>query len=103
MLQELTAPNVTHWAERVDLAAVFRWTARLDLHEAVANHFSLVVSPDGTKFLLNPNQRHFARVRASEMLLPDANDPTTMNMSGAPDPTAWGLHASIHRTVRHAR
>jgi len=32
-------PNIEHWQERVDLAAAFRWTARLNMHEAVANHF----------------------------------------------------------------
>ena len=37
--------NLTHWAERVDMAAAFRWTVRLNLHEAVANHFSLAVNP----------------------------------------------------------
>jgi len=26
--------------EREDLAAAFRWTVRLNMHEAVANHFS---------------------------------------------------------------
>ena len=26
-----------------DLAATFRWTARLNMHEAVANHFSACV------------------------------------------------------------
>ena len=40
--------NMSHWQERVDLAASFRWTARLNLHEAVANHFSLSVNGDGT-------------------------------------------------------
>ncbi len=29
--------NMDHWQERVDLAAAFRWTARLDMHEGVAN------------------------------------------------------------------
>ena len=24
-----------------DLAAVFRWTAKLDMHEGIANHFSV--------------------------------------------------------------
>ena len=33
--------NIDHWADRVDLAAAFRWTARLNMHEAVANHFFL--------------------------------------------------------------
>ncbi len=96
-------PNMDYWAERVDLAAAFRWTARLNLHEAVANHFSLSVNDDGTKFLMNPNQVHFSRVRASDLLLLDANDPDVLNKPGAPDPTAWGLHGSIHRACPHAR
>lgn len=95
--------NISHWAERVDLAAAFRWTARLNMHEAVANHFSLVVGEEGTQFLMNPNQRHFARIKASDLLLLDANAPTTMDQPDAPDPTAWGLHGSIHRLVPHAR
>ena len=39
--------NVAFWQERLDLAAAFRWAARLDLHEAVSNHFSLVVEEEG--------------------------------------------------------
>jgi len=95
--------NMTHWAERVDLAAAFRWTVRLNMHEAVANHFSLAVNDDGTQFLMNPNQMHFARVKASDMLLIDANDPETLKGPNAPDPTAWGLHGGLHRLVPHAR
>ncbi|MDE2792678.1 MAG: class II aldolase and adducin N-terminal domain-containing protein [Paracoccaceae bacterium] len=95
--------NLTHWAQRTDLAAAFRWTARLNMHEAVANHFSVSVSDDGKRFLMNPNQRHFDRIKASDLLLLDADDPATMNQPGAPDPTAWGLHGSIHRLVPHAR
>ena len=38
---------------RVDLAASFRWFARLGMHEAVANHLSVAVSKDGSKFLMN--------------------------------------------------
>ncbi|UWQ84863.1 class II aldolase and adducin N-terminal domain-containing protein [Leisingera caerulea] len=97
------SPNLTHWQERVDMAAAFRWTARLNMHEAVANHFSLAVNEDGTRFLMNPNQVHFARVKASGLLLLDANDPKTMQRPDAPDPTAWGLHGSIHRLCPHAR
>ena len=96
-------PNMDHWQERVDLAAAFRWTARLDLHEAVANHFSLSVNGDGTQFLMNPNQVHFSRIRASDLLLIDANDPATMEGPNAPDPTAWGLHGGLHRHCPHAR
>ena len=96
-------PNIGHWQARVDLAAAFRWTARLNMHEGVANHFSLSVNEDGTKFLMNANQVHFARIRASELLLLDARDPETLSYAGAPDPTAWGLHASVHRCCPHAR
>jgi ribulose-5-phosphate 4-epimerase/fuculose-1-phosphate aldolase len=95
--------NMTHWAERVDMAAAFRWSVKLNLHEAVANHFSLAVNADGTKFLINPNGRHFGRITASSLVEIDANDPNTMNRPDAPDPTAWGLHGSIHRALPHAR
>ena len=96
-------PNIGHWNQRVDLAAAFRWTARLNMHEGVSNHFSLSVNEEGTKFLMNANQVHFARIRASELLLLDARDPETLSYAGAPDPTAWGLHASVHRRCPHAR
>lgn len=95
--QPAHTPNISHWQERVELTAAFRWTERLDMHEAVANHFSLAVNEDGTQFLMNPNQVHFSRVKASDLLLLDANDPETLNLPGAPDPTAWGLHGAIHR------
>ena len=95
--------HLDHWQDRADLAASFRWTARLNMHEAVANHFSLAVNEDGNRFLINPNQRHFSRIKASDLLLLDANDPSTLDRPNAPDPTAWGLHGSIHRSVPHAR
>jgi len=97
------SPNIDFWQERVDLAAAFRWTARLGMNEAVANHFSLAVNDDGTRFLMNPNQRHFARIKASELLLLDANAPMDQGHPDPPDPTAWGLHGSIHRRCPHAR
>lgn len=96
-------PNLTHWQERCDMAAAFRWTAKLNMHEAVANHFSLAVNADGSRFLINPNGRHFARITASALIEIDANDPATMARPDAPDPTAWGLHGSIHRALPHAR
>jgi len=96
-------PNMDHWQERVDLAAAFRWTERLNLHEAVSNHFSLAVNEDGTQFLMNPNQMHFARIKASDLLFLDANDPETLNGPNAPDATAWGLHGALHRRCPHAR
>jgi ribulose-5-phosphate 4-epimerase/fuculose-1-phosphate aldolase len=95
--------NLPFYEERVDLACAFRWTARLNMHEAVANHFSLAVNDDGSQFLMNPNQVHFSRIKASDLLLIDANDLETMNRPDAPDPTAWGLHGAVHRNCAHAR
>lgn len=93
---------MNHQDARQDLAATFRWTARENMHEGVANHFSLAVDPEGREFLINP-KRHFSRIRASDLWLIDADDPATAKGPDAPDPTAWGLHASLHRHVPHAR
>ena len=95
--------NINYWNERVDLAAIFRLTARFNMHEAVANHFSLAINRPGTKFLMNPDQMHFSRIKASDLLVIDALDDKTMSQPNAPDATAWGLHGSIHRHCRHAR
>ncbi len=90
-------PNIEHWHERVDLAAAFRWTARLDLHEGVSNHFSVAV--DDRHFLINPKNRHFSRIKASELVLCDAYDARTADRPDAPERTAWALHGAIHRNV----
>jgi len=102
-MSEAARANITHMEKRTDLAAAFRWTAHEGMHEGVANHFSLAVSDDGTRFLINPFGRHFARMRASDLLLLDADDTTTLERPDAPDPTAWGLHGAIHRACPHAR
>jgi ribulose-5-phosphate 4-epimerase/fuculose-1-phosphate aldolase len=88
---------------RIDLAAAFRLAADLNWHEAVANHFSLAVSADGKRFLMNPRWRHFARVKASELLLLDVDDPETMSRPDAPDASAWCIHGHIHGALPHAR
>ena len=98
-----TADTDPFFEHRVDLAAVFRMTARLDMHESVANHFSYSVSEDGSQFLVNPMGRHFSNIRASELLLLDANDNSTMDKPDAPDPTAWAIHGAMHRNVPQAR
>ncbi|MEM8788190.1 MAG: class II aldolase/adducin family protein [Pseudomonadota bacterium] len=94
---------MNHQAAREDLAAAFRLAVRFNWHEAVANHFSLAVNDDGSRFLMNPDSMHFARIRASDLLEIDANDPATMDRADAPDATAWGLHGALHRNVPWAR
>lgn len=91
------------WHLRVQLAATFRMVAQLDWHEGVANHFSVAVSEDGQRFLLNPKWRHFASIRASDLLLLDARDDSVMRGAEAPDPTAWSIHGTLHARLPHLR
>ena len=95
--------NIEFYEERKDMAAAFRWAERLNLHEAVANHFSLAVNENGTKFLMNPNRWHFSRIKASDLLLLDANDKAVLESENPPDATAWGLHGAIHKNCPHAK
>ncbi|HQX58754.1 MAG TPA: aldolase [Burkholderiaceae bacterium] len=88
---------------RIDLAAAFRWAARLGLHESIANHFSAAVSDDGKRFLLNPVGVHFSRIRASDLLLLDAGQSQEASGANAADPTAWYLHAELHQRLPQAR
>ena len=100
--------------ERVNLAAAFRWAARLNMHEAVANHFSLAVSDDGSKFLLNPIGMHFSQICASDLLVIDSKNAETMSQPNAPDAHSlgypWGdaqkqssctLHTSCSSKICH--
>ncbi|MDK4201496.1 class II aldolase and adducin N-terminal domain-containing protein [Pseudomonas sp. HR1] len=87
---------------RIDLAATFRVIAHLGMHEAVANHFSAAVSADGKRFLINPKWKHFSRIRASDLLLLDAEDPQGAERPDV-DRTAWSIHGQIHRLLPEAR
>jgi ribulose-5-phosphate 4-epimerase/fuculose-1-phosphate aldolase len=91
------------WQLGIDLAAAFRLAVAFNWHEAVANHFSLAVSPDGKRFLMNRRWQHFSRIRASDLLLLDAEDDATMDAADAPDPSAWCIHGRIHRALPQAR
>jgi ribulose-5-phosphate 4-epimerase/fuculose-1-phosphate aldolase len=93
---------MTHHTEtqlRTDLAAAFRWAARLNLHESIANHFSLATSTDGKQFLLNPVGAHFSSIKASDLLLLDAN----ADSAPGAGPTAWTLHGQLHQALPQAR
>jgi ribulose-5-phosphate 4-epimerase/fuculose-1-phosphate aldolase len=88
---------------RTDLAAAFRLAVHYDWHEAVANHFSLAVSDDGKQFLMNPRWKHFSKIKASDLLLLNVEDKSTMSRPDAPDLTAWSLHGRLHAALPHAR
>lgn len=96
-------PQSAHQEARRELTAALRWAARLGFNEGIANHFSLAVSDDGGRFLVNPYGRHWARLRASDLLLVDADEPGDLVASYRVDPTAFNIHGRIHRALPRAR
>lgn len=84
---------------RIDLAAALRMAARANMHEAVANHFSVALGADGGRFLINPKWMHWSRVRASDLVLVDmaAGEPANV------DRTAMAIHGQVHRLCPAAR
>jgi ribulose-5-phosphate 4-epimerase/fuculose-1-phosphate aldolase len=81
-------------AARIDLAAAFRLAVRLDLHEGVCNHFSVML-PDGKTFLLNRYGLHWSEVTASNLLALDA-DGNVLAGEGEFEKTAFYIHSRIH-------
>ena len=82
-------------ALRVELAAALRWAARLDLHEGICNHFSVAVSPAGDRFLVNPLGLHWSEIRASDLVLADAEG-RVLEGSHEVEATAFFIHSRIH-------
>lgn len=101
-LSDARPTDLPHRQEREDLACAFRWTARLNMHEAVANHFSVAVSNDGNEFLVNRYGRHFSKMRASDIMLVDAREEPE-GMGDVIDPTAYCIHGAMHRNNPQAR
>jgi len=94
----------TEQSARRDLTVAFRWAAKLEMHEATANHFSVAVSQDSQDFLINPAGRHFSLVQASELILVDLNaESFSVAENQLVDPTAINLHGQLHKLLPHAK
>ena len=52
-----------------DLSAIFRWAARLNMHESVVNHFSVCESENSNNFYVNKCGIHFSRIKTSDLIL----------------------------------
>ncbi len=98
-LRELNATALEQ-AARVDLAAAFRLAVRLDLHEGVCNHFSVML-PEGGRFLLNAYGLHWSEVSASNLLALDAEG-RVLAGEGEYEKTAFCIHSRIHVANPHA-
>ena len=87
-----------------DLAATFRWTARLNMHEGVANHFSACVPGSSTDFYVNKAGVHFSQIKASDLIL--VTKENISDLKNKPEliaPTAIYIHGTIHQKVPHAK
>ena len=86
-----------------DLAAVFRWTAKLNMNEGIANHFSVCL-PDSNDFYVNGSGLHFSSIKASDMVLVEQNKIEEIKKNPElVDPTALHIHGTIHKKIPHAR
>ena len=87
---------------RVDLAACLRMAARLGLEEGICNHFSALVPGRDDLFLVNPYGLAFGEVTASRLLVCDF-DGRVLDGEGAPEATAFYIHARLHKRLPRAR
>ena len=87
-----------------DLAAVFRWTARLNMHEAVANHFSVSAPDSSEDFYVNGSGMHFSTIKSSDLVLIEQSKINELkDKPELIDPTALYIHGSIHKKVPNAK
>jgi|TARA_B100000945_G_scaffold77524_1_gene59834 ribulose-5-phosphate 4-epimerase/fuculose-1-phosphate aldolase len=87
-----------------DLAAVFRWTARLNMHEAVANHFSVSAPDSSEDFYVNGSGMHFSTIKSSDLVLIEQSKINELkDKPELVDPTALYIHGSIHKKVPNAK
>ena len=106
-LRELDAVTVER-TMRVDLAAAFRLAVRLDFHEGVCNHFSVMLADNkkaragrSGRFLLNRYGLHWSEVSASNLLVLDAEG-KVLEGEGEFEKTAFYIHSRIHLANPHA-
>ena len=87
-----------------DLAAVFRWTARLNMYEGIANHFSACLPGSEGSFYVNGTGMHFSKIKASDLvLIENKNFEEMKKKPEIVDPTAINIHGAIHKKVPNAR
>ena len=87
-----------------DLAAVFRWTARLNMNEGIANHFSVCLPGSNGSFYVNGTGMHFSKIKASDLVsIEEEKFEEMQNKPDIVDPTAINIHGTIHKEVPNAK
>jgi len=80
---------------RIDLAAALRLAHRYGFSEGICNHFSYAVPGRNDLFLLNPFAHHWSEVRASDILLVDAEG-VVLDGEGTAEVSAFMIHRGVH-------
>ena len=87
-----------------DLAAVFRWTAKLNMHEGIANHFSVCLPDSDGSFYVKGTGMHFSNIKASDLvLIENKNFEKMKKKPEIVDPTAINIHGASHKKIPNAR
>lgn len=81
---------------RLDLAAAYRLAVRFGFHEAIDNHFSLLLPGRDDLMLLNPYPLHWSEITAGNLLLTDFQG-NRLEGSHEVEPTALHIHAPLHQ------
>ncbi|MFP6759917.1 MAG: aldolase [Alphaproteobacteria bacterium] len=87
---------------REDLAAAYRLCVRFGLNEGIDNHLSLAVPGEDDRFLLIPYGLHWSEVTASNLVVVDGEG-NLVEGDGYLEPTAFYIHAAIHKARPDAR
>jgi ribulose-5-phosphate 4-epimerase/fuculose-1-phosphate aldolase len=92
----LDAPEIAE--ARRQLAACFRLAAMHGFEEGVCNHFSAIVPGHDDLFFVNPYGYAFSEITASRLLICDF-DGNVIDGEGAPEATAFYIHARVHKLM----
>ena len=83
------------WRLRVDMALVFRVSARLGWNEQIGDHNSLMLPGAEPLFLINPRGMRFEELTASSLIVCDL-DGKVLRGNGELRKVAFHIHARIH-------
>jgi ribulose-5-phosphate 4-epimerase/fuculose-1-phosphate aldolase len=83
---------------RKQLAACFQLAALHGLEEGICNHFSAVVPGHDDLFFVNPYGYAFNEITASRLLICDYEG-NVIDGEGAPEATAFFIHARVHKLM----
>ena len=90
------------WQDKVDLAAALRLAVRFDFHEGIDNHFTMSIPGRQDRYLLHPFGLHWSEIRASDILVVDA-DGQVIEGTGIAETSAVCIHGPIHQARASAR